>query len=100
LEDQGEENLDIPHKQKTTGKGHNKIRKLTQENKLLRRRVKKIKVLKHKVGRLKEIIKELRKQLEKVDKAYERKKSKRPRTHGRIPLPRRKIHTSSVGTQT
>jgi hypothetical protein len=67
---------------------------------LLRKRVKKIKVLKQKVGKLKEIIKELRKQLEQADKAYERKKSKRPRTQGRNPLPRRTVHTSSVGTQT
>jgi hypothetical protein len=98
--DQGGEDLEIPHKQKTTGKGHNKIRKLKQENKILRKRVKKIKVLKQKVGRLKEIIRELRKQLEQDDKAYERKKSKRPRTQGRNPLPRRTVHTNSVGTQT
>jgi hypothetical protein len=26
LTEQGEENLDTPHKQKTTGKGHNKIK--------------------------------------------------------------------------
>jgi DNA anti-recombination protein RmuC len=64
----------------------------------LKRRVKRIKVLKQKVGRLKEIIKELRKQLEQADKAYERKKTKRPRTQGRNPLPRRTVHTSSVGT--
>jgi hypothetical protein len=73
---------------------------LKQENNLLRKTVKKIKVLKQKVGRLKEIIKELRKQSEQVDKAYERKKSKRPRTQGRNPLPRRTVHTGSVGTQT
>jgi predicted RNase H-like nuclease (RuvC/YqgF family) len=73
---------------------------LKQENKILRKRVKKIKVLKQKVGRLKEIIKELRKQLEQADKAYERKKSKRPRIQGRNPLPRRTVHTNSVETQT
>jgi hypothetical protein len=100
LADQGEETFDTPPKQKTTGKGHNKIRKLKKENRILRKRVKKIKVLKQKVGRLKEIIKELRKQLEQADKAYERKKYKRPRTQGRNPLLRRTIHTSSVGTQT
>jgi hypothetical protein len=80
-------------------KGHYKIKKLKQENKLLRRRVKRIKVLKQKVGKLKEIIKELRKQLDLVDKAYERKNTKRPRTQGRNPLPRTTIHTSSIGTQ-
>jgi hypothetical protein len=57
LTDQGEENPDISHKQKMAGKGNNIIRKLKQENKLLKRRAKKIKVLKHKVGKLKEIIK-------------------------------------------
>ena len=66
----------------------------------MRRRVKKIKVLKQKVGRLKEIIKELRKQLDKAGKAYERNKSKRLRTQGRKPLPRRIVHTSFVGTHT
>jgi hypothetical protein len=38
--------------------------------------------------------------LEQADKAYERKKSKRPRKQGRNPLLRRTVHTSSVGTQT
>jgi hypothetical protein len=37
--------------------------------------------------------------LEQADKAYERKKSKSPRTQGRNPLPREKFHTNSVGTQ-
>jgi septal ring factor EnvC (AmiA/AmiB activator) len=73
---------------------------LKQENKILRKRVKKIKVLKQKVGRLKEIIRQLRKQLEQADKAHEKKKSKRPRVQGRNPLPRRTVHTNSVGTQT
>ena len=34
------------------------------------------------------------------DKAHEKNKSKRPRVQGRNPLPRRKIHTNSIGTQT
>jgi hypothetical protein len=38
--------------------------------------------------------------LEQDDKAYERKKSKSPRTQGRNPLPRKKFHTNSVGTKT
>jgi predicted nuclease with TOPRIM domain len=100
LTDQDEGYPDISQKQKIVGKGHYRIKKLKQENKLLRRRVKRIKVLKKKVGKLKEIIKELRKQLELADKAYERKKTKRPRTQGRNPLPRRTVHTSSIGTQT
>jgi hypothetical protein len=66
----------------------------------LRKRVKKIKVLKQKVGRLKETIRQLRKQLEQDDKAHEKNKSKRVRVQGRNPLPRRTIHTNSVGTQT
>jgi hypothetical protein len=66
----------------------------------LKKRVKKIKALKQKVGKLKEIIKELRKQLEQDDKSYKRKKSKRPRTQGRNPLLRKTGHTSSIGTQT
>jgi hypothetical protein len=48
LTDQGEEDPDVPQKQKTIGKGHSRIKKLKQENKLLRRRVKRIKVLKQK----------------------------------------------------
>jgi len=64
---------------------------------LLKRRVKRIKVLKKKVGKLKEIIKELRKQLEQADKAHEIKKTKRHRAQGRNPLPRRVVQTSSVG---
>ena len=101
LVDQGGEDLEIPHKQKkATDKGNNKIRKLKQENKILRKRVKKIKVLKQKVGRLKEIIRQLRKQLEWADKAHGKKKYKRPRIQGRNPLPKRKFHTNSVGTQT
>jgi hypothetical protein len=38
--------------------------------------------------------------LEQDDKAYERKKSKSPRTQGRNPLPRKEFHTNSIGTQT
>jgi len=64
----------------------------------LKRRVKRIKVLKQKVGRLKEIIKELRRKLEQADKAYEINKMKWPRTQGRNLLPRRTVNTSSIGT--
>jgi hypothetical protein len=66
----------------------------------LRKRVKKIKVLKQKNGRMKETIIQLRKQLEQADKAHEKKKSKRARVHRRNPLPRRTVHTNSIGTQT
>jgi len=66
----------------------------------LRKRVKKIKVLKQKLCRLKETIRQLRKRLEQTDKAHEKMKSKRPRIQGRNPLPRRTIHTNYVGTQT
>jgi hypothetical protein len=53
--DQDCEDLEIPlgHKE-TTEEGNNRIKKMEHENKALRRRVKKIKVLKQKVGRLKE----------------------------------------------
>jgi hypothetical protein len=47
---------------------------------MLKKKINKIKVLKQKVGRLKEIVIELRKQLDKYDKSYERKKSKMTRT--------------------
>jgi predicted nucleic acid-binding Zn-ribbon protein len=66
----------------------------------LRKRVKKIKVLKQKVGRLKETIRQLRKQLEQVDKAHKKNKSKRARLQGRNPLLGRTVHTNYVGTQT
>jgi hypothetical protein len=36
--------------------------------------------------------------LEQDDRAYKRRKTKRPRTQGRNPLPRRTVHTSYVGT--
>ena len=65
---------------------------------MLKRRVKKIKVLNQKVGKLNEIIKELRKQLGKADKIHERKNTKRHRAQGRNPLLRREVQTSSVGT--
>jgi hypothetical protein len=62
--DQGGEDLEIPHRhEEKVGKGNNKTRKLKHENKILRKRVKKIKVLKQKVGRLKETIRQLRKQV-------------------------------------
>jgi hypothetical protein len=73
---QNEEGLETSHKQKSA-KSHKKIRKLKKENKLLKKNAKKDEVLKRKVGELKEIIKELRKQLEKKDKAHRRKKDKR-----------------------
>ena len=98
LIDQREENPDSSQKQRSC-KSHNKIRKLKCENKLLKRRVKNIKVLKKKVGKLKEIIKELRKQLEKSDKIHERTKTKRHRAQGRNPLLRREVQTSYLGTQ-
>jgi len=78
--DQGGEDLEIPHRQEETiGKGNNKIRKLKHENTILRKRVKKIKVLKQKVGRLKETIRQLREQLEQAEKSHKKKKSKRDR---------------------
>jgi hypothetical protein len=49
--DQDGEDLEILHRQKkTTDKGNNKIRKLKHENKILRKRVKRIKVLKKKLA--------------------------------------------------
>jgi hypothetical protein len=57
---QNEESLESSHKQKSA----KKIRKLKKENKLLKKKAKKAEVLKQKVGKIKEIIKELRKQLE------------------------------------
>jgi flagellin-specific chaperone FliS len=48
----------------------------------LKKKAKKVEVLKQKVGKLKEIIKELRKQLEQEDKAHRRKKNKRARMQG------------------
>jgi hypothetical protein len=43
------------------------------------------------VGKLKEIIKKLRKKLEQVDKAQRRKKNKRARVQGRNPLPKEAV---------
>jgi hypothetical protein len=43
--DQDEEYLEIPHKHKS-GKSHRRIRNLKKENKLLKRRAKKVEVLK------------------------------------------------------
>ena len=54
LIDQGEENPDSSQKQKS-GKSHNRIRKLKWENKLLKRRVNNIKLLKHKVDKLRKV---------------------------------------------
>ena len=96
---QNKEYLETPHKQKA-GKIHKRIRKLKKENKLLKRKVKKVEALKLKFGKLREIIKELRKQLEKADKAHERKKNKSSRVQGRNPLPKRTVTTNSMGTQT
>jgi hypothetical protein len=60
---QNEEDLETSHKHKST-KIHRKIRKLKKENNFLKKKAKKDEVLKQKVVKLKEIIKELRKQLE------------------------------------
>jgi hypothetical protein len=65
---------------------------------LLKIKVKKVEALKLKVGKLKEIIKELRKQLEQADKSHKRKKNKRSRVQGRNPLPKRTVTTNSMGT--
>jgi hypothetical protein len=99
--DQGGEDLEIPLRQKeAVGKGNNRIRKLEHEKKTLRKRVEKIKLLKQKVGRLKETNRQLKKQMEQDDKAHKKKKSKRAIVQGINPLPRRAIHTNSVETQT
>jgi hypothetical protein len=66
----------------------------------LKKKAKKDEVLKKKVGKLKEIIKELRKQIEQADKARRRKKKKRARVQGRNPLPKEVVTTNSVGTLT
>jgi hypothetical protein len=79
---------------------HNRIRKMKKENKLLKIKDKKVEALRLKVGKLREIIKELRKQLEQADKAHQRNKNKRPRMQGRNPLPKREVTTNSVGIQT
>jgi hypothetical protein len=52
------------------------------------------------VGKLKEIIKELRKQLELEDKIHKRKKNKKGRMQGRNPLPKKASSTTSVGIHT
>jgi hypothetical protein len=49
--DQNEEYLDTSHKQKE-GKNHKRIRNLKKENKLLKRKDKKVEALKLKVGKL------------------------------------------------
>jgi hypothetical protein len=65
----------------------------------LKKKAKKVEVLKQKVSKLKEIIKELRKQLEQEDKAHRRKKNKRARVKGRNPLPKEAVSTNSIGIQ-
>jgi Ni,Fe-hydrogenase III large subunit len=66
----------------------------------LKKKAKKVEVLKQKVVKLKEIIKELRKQLEQVDKAHKRKKNKKARVQGKNPLPKEAVSTNYVGIQT
>jgi predicted nucleic acid-binding Zn-ribbon protein len=51
---------------------------------MLKKKAKKVEVLKQNVVKLKEIIKELRKQLEQVDKAHRRKKNKKARVKEKI----------------
>jgi hypothetical protein len=63
----------------------------------LKKKAKKAEVLKKKVGKLKEIIKELRKQLEQEDKSHRRKKNKRARVQGRNPLLKEAVSTNYVG---
>jgi hypothetical protein len=82
--DQNEEDLETPHKQKA-GKSHKRIRKLKKENKLLKIKVKNVEALKLKVGKLRGIIKELRKKLEQEDKAHQRKKEKKVQSAGKKP---------------
>jgi hypothetical protein len=95
---QNEEGLETSHKQKSA-KSLKKIRKLKKENKLLKKKAKKAEVLKQKVVKLKEIIKELRKQLEQENKDHRRKKNKRARVQGRNPLPKEAVSTNFVGIQ-
>jgi hypothetical protein len=73
---------------------------LKKENKLLKKKAKRAKVLKQKAGKLKGIIKELKKQLELADKTHKIKKNKRGRVQGRNPLPKQATSTNSMGTQT
>jgi hypothetical protein len=73
---------------------------MKKENKLLKRKEKKVEALKIKVGKLKEIIKELRKKLEQADQAHQKNKNKRPRVQRKNPLHNREVTTNSVGTQT
>jgi hypothetical protein len=64
---------------------------------LLKRKVKKVEALKLKVGKLRGIIKEVKKHIEQADKAHQRKKNKRSRVQGRNPLPKRTVTTNSMG---
>jgi hypothetical protein len=64
---------------------------------MLKKKAKKAEVLKKKVVKLKEIIKELRKQLEQADKTHKRNKNKRVRVQGRNPLPKEAVSTNSAG---
>jgi predicted RNase H-like nuclease (RuvC/YqgF family) len=66
----------------------------------LKKKAKKVEVLKQKVVKLKEIIKELRKQLEQIDKSHKRKKNKRAKVQGKNPLPKEVVSTNSIGIQT
>ena len=93
---QNEEGLETSHKQKSS-KSHKKIRKLKKENKLLKKKAKKAEVLKQNVVKLKEIIKELRKQLEQTDKAHRRKKNKRVRVQEINTFPKEAVSTNYVG---
>jgi hypothetical protein len=91
-----EEDLEIPDKHKSA-KSQKKIRKLKKENKLLKKKAKRAVILKQKVGNLKEIIKELMKQLELANKIHRIKKNKRGRMQGRNPLLKKVASTTSVG---
>jgi predicted nuclease with TOPRIM domain len=89
----------MPHRQKSA-KSQKQIRKLKKENKVLKKKAKRAVRLKKKVENLKEIIKELRKQLELEDKIHKRKKNKRGRMQGINPLPKKAASTTYVGIQT
>jgi hypothetical protein len=66
----------------------------------LKKKAKRDVILKNKVGKLKEIIKDLRKQLELADKIHRRKKNKKGRMQGRNPLPKKATSTMFVGIDT
>jgi cell shape-determining protein MreC len=85
-----EENPEVPHKQKLV-KNQKQIRKLKKENKLLKKKAKRAKVLKQKVGKLKGIIKELKKQLELAHKTHKIKKTTRVEYKEGTPFLRKKL---------